>query len=371
MLSYTPHASQEFGQIECIAKNSIGIQRQSCKYLITQSSEPYFPFACNVVNQSDCTLTVNCIQINRTQSALHSESNQSNKGHNKSPNAVHKVVKSQTQSQSVNDNINNDNNNNNNNNPYLIVYPITYYVCEVYAISDMSLVKNVSIDAIKYRLMRQNSSFDFFIDELPAKTLLKLRIYAINTKNIRSSVHLDINAQTLMPAQRLIDFTEFGSNNTYYDNSPPIQGKHLIIGVLISAAVVALIVAILAIIAVFRVRYSSSSIHLTTDGLCEDADREVAQAETMLANDCNDECSSGQTLIKCGNASNESVDHLKTDDYLKTNGNVGPPDIIPVPYFNTNSCCDSQLNPCQDCNIKSGCSEECFLDTTDPSYFAG
>ena len=261
-----------------------------------------------------------------------------------------------------------------NDNPYLIVHPMTYYVCEVYARSDMTLIRNVSIDAIKYRLMRQNSSFDFFVEELPPKTLLTLRIYAINGKNIRSSVQMDITTQTLMSAERLIEFPVFAQNGSDYDDSPRIEGKHMIIGVLISGAVVALIVVILAIIAVFRVRYSSSSIHLTNDGLTEDPDRDVPQAETMLGNDCNDECSSGQTLLKCGNTSNESVDNLKTEtfDYQKTNGSIGPPDIIPVPYFTANVCCDSELTACNECNIKSTCSHHIFLDASEASnYFTG
>lgn len=39
ILSYAPHSSQDYGEVECIAKNSIGIQQRPCRYIITESSK--------------------------------------------------------------------------------------------------------------------------------------------------------------------------------------------------------------------------------------------------------------------------------------------------------------------------------------------
>ncbi|CAG2163527.1 unnamed protein product [Oppiella nova] len=404
ILSYTPHANQEFGQIECIAKNSIGIQRQSCKYLITQTSEPYFPYQCQVINQSDSTLTVNCVQINRTVIAAGALSPNSTQYPSLTATTTAPVAHSNPHQQRSHNKLHINNNSKyssskshqtSTTSPYLIVHPNTYYVCEVYdSRNGRFLYRNVSVDAIRHRLMRQNASFDFFIDELPPKTQLKLRIYAVNARNVRSATELELKTQTLIPAQRLIDFegtgesADMSANNTLSKGSVRIHGKHLIIGVLISAAVVAVIVVIMAIIAVFKVRYSSSSIHLAaidvmTGDDSQDREGDGHNVETMLGTDCTDECSSDQTLLKCGTTSSDGMDQFKCDEDMgyhhKSNGNVGPPDIIPVPYFTTTTlsgggagsttCCDNELN-CHECNDhKSTCSRNCFLDGTDASNY--
>ncbi|CAG2115989.1 unnamed protein product, partial [Medioppia subpectinata] len=458
ILTYTPHATQEFGQIECIAKNAIGIQRQSCKYLITQSAEPYFPFSCQVINQSDCTLTVNCAQQpthhNRSHGGTGGATSAANSALNASLLTQLPVAHSQRVSTGSHNKVHGDNvfsasssnkpiNNNKHGanasvattaSPYMIVHPHTYYVCEVYDIGNNGganqgfntpgvgnprLIKNVTVDAVRAQLMRHNSTFDFFIDQLPAKTQLKLRIYAVNIRNIRSHGDQELRTQTLLPAQRLIDFDGTDNNTADGDGSGGvgaagvrIHGKHLIVGVLISAAAVAVIVVIMAIIAVFKVRYSSSSIHLAAID-AQALDREGdgggdgcgSHMETMLGTgggggggpgggDCNDECSSDQTLLKCGNTAlhdpdDECPDQYKCDQDLSYyhngggtgNGKAGPPDIIPVPYYgshvatgagggpgcspgggnvyygtNERDCCDSSVG-----DNKGTCSGDCFF----------
>ncbi len=237
----------------------------------------------------------------------------------------------------------------------------------------MQFLQNVSIDAIKNRIMNPNSSFIFFVENLPPKSSLKLKIYAKNTKS-RSSVQLEIKTQTLRPAERLIDFSDDQFNNTSHQMITRLRGKHLIIALLIAAAVVTLIVAIMGIIAVFRVRYSSSSIQLTIDGR-EDDGRDVPQAETMLNNETDDECSSDETLLKCGNTCNDS-NQLSANE---KNGNCcktgkGPPDIIPVPYF-VNCGRDTIINRNngvdESDNYKSSCSNGFTDDKSDVNYFYG
>lgn len=39
ILSYAPHSPQEYGTIECIAKNTIGLQQKPCKYHIIQAGK--------------------------------------------------------------------------------------------------------------------------------------------------------------------------------------------------------------------------------------------------------------------------------------------------------------------------------------------
>lgn len=59
-MQYTARTRDQYGLIECIAKNSIGIQREPCRYLIVPFANPYFPFDCSVYNQSDSTIFIQC-----------------------------------------------------------------------------------------------------------------------------------------------------------------------------------------------------------------------------------------------------------------------------------------------------------------------
>lgn len=59
-MDYTPKNREQYGLIECVAKNSIGIQREPCRYLIVPVTSPHFPYNCLVSNQSDSTLSIRC-----------------------------------------------------------------------------------------------------------------------------------------------------------------------------------------------------------------------------------------------------------------------------------------------------------------------
>ena len=39
VLTYAPHAPQEFGSIECVAKNAVGLQQSACKYHVVPSGQ--------------------------------------------------------------------------------------------------------------------------------------------------------------------------------------------------------------------------------------------------------------------------------------------------------------------------------------------
>ena len=78
ILEYVPRQRDQYGLIECTAKNSIGIQREPCRYLIVPVTNPYFPYECLVSNQSDSTLSIRCDGSLSSSSSSSSMTNQSN-----------------------------------------------------------------------------------------------------------------------------------------------------------------------------------------------------------------------------------------------------------------------------------------------------
>ena len=60
VLEYLPRSREQFGLIECTAKNAIGIQQEPCRYLVAPAAGPFFPYNCLVSNQSDSTLSIRC-----------------------------------------------------------------------------------------------------------------------------------------------------------------------------------------------------------------------------------------------------------------------------------------------------------------------
>lgn len=60
ILEYVVRSREQYGLIECTAKNAVGMQRESCRYLIVPAAGPYFPYSCLVANQSDSTLSIRC-----------------------------------------------------------------------------------------------------------------------------------------------------------------------------------------------------------------------------------------------------------------------------------------------------------------------
>ena len=60
VLEYIPRNRQQYGLVECVAKNDIGIQREPCRYFIVPAAGPFFPYDCIVSNQSDSTLSIRC-----------------------------------------------------------------------------------------------------------------------------------------------------------------------------------------------------------------------------------------------------------------------------------------------------------------------
>lgn len=56
---------QDYGSIECTAKNSVGIQQTPCAFHIVPAGPPSFPFHCQSINSSQHSLAVSCIYQSR------------------------------------------------------------------------------------------------------------------------------------------------------------------------------------------------------------------------------------------------------------------------------------------------------------------
>nr|XP_046909544.1 uncharacterized protein LOC124491000 isoform X2 [Dermatophagoides farinae] len=155
--------------------------------------------------------------------------------------------------------------------PHLLVYPPTYYICEIYSLSPKpTLIKNLTIDAIGKRIMNPllNGSFSFLVDELPSNTPLRVNIYAQNNRK-RSIMQVELDAKTLRAAERRIDYEGHQgqhaargrkSYSTFfeelYGGYGRFRNKHMVVGLMISTVAITVIIAIILItIAILRSRH--------------------------------------------------------------------------------------------------------------------
>ncbi|XP_067127541.1 protein turtle homolog B-like [Centruroides vittatus] len=60
--TYIPKSDEEFGTIECWAKNSVGEQTIPCTYIILPAGPPEKPKSCSVSNQTETSFVVHCIE---------------------------------------------------------------------------------------------------------------------------------------------------------------------------------------------------------------------------------------------------------------------------------------------------------------------
>ena len=188
ILSYTPHAPQEFGSVECFGKNDVGLQQKSCKFQIIPSGPPNFPFHCSVLNQSYDSLFIQC--------SLDVDEQTVNSSNNSSWNSNHLFpVKWQD-------------------NPRILIHPKTHYVCEAYHLTSSALVANVSAvianqslyptkNASWLQRSQSNSVVSFVVPNLPSETTLRLRIFASNTRGKSDSIW--IRSMTTRPPEKLIE----------------------------------------------------------------------------------------------------------------------------------------------------------------------
>lgn len=339
---YSPHSPQEYGTVECIAKNSIGLQQKTCKYQITEAGPPNFPFSCQVVNQSDNALVILC--AGSDQSSLMSNNWTANDvrfENNNSFNYKNSVTSSSTQT--------------------ITIYPPTYYVCEVYNNNNLYLAANVSIAAtVPVSQLTSNSllsdsssslldnninsmrssltsnimsnSFQMFVPNLTPNTNFKLKLFAANSKGRSDQIWL--SAQTLRPAERLVDSNK--SSNTDSNTSLLLRGKPMVIALLIGAGVVTLIVMALGIIAVVRVRTSSGVCRQTIQ---QDSRQHPSgtpavnfECEEECDQCCDDDCCDEMLLTTTTTTVPQQTQQTQqmTQQFDENSVlNKGPPDIIP------------------------------------------
>uniref|UniRef100_A0A6P6XMC3 Uncharacterized protein LOC113789320 n=1 Tax=Dermatophagoides pteronyssinus TaxID=6956 RepID=A0A6P6XMC3_DERPT len=166
--------------------------------------------------------------------------------------------------------------------PHLLVYPPTYYICEIYSLLPRpTLIKNLTIDAIDKRIMNPllNGSFSFLINDLPSNTPIRLNIYAQNNRK-RSPIQIELQAKTLRAAERRIDFGEHHQSHDQHSTISTARGsgngirktssffdelfggygrfrnKHMVVGLIISTVIITVIIALILItIAILRSKY--------------------------------------------------------------------------------------------------------------------
>lgn len=196
------------------------------------------------------------------------------------------------------------------------------------------LIPDVSLDA---------SSFQFFASNLPSATNFKAKLYAKNSKG--RSNHVWLNAQTLRPAERLVDSQSNNGVNGFQAAGPVLRGKPAMIALLIGAGVVTLIVIALIVIAVARVRRRSSEMSVTHNGSnlpshtnarpppSSDEQSPGTGGATLFGDEdeepccCEDDCCDEMLLTT--NHTEHSLRQYVGGDYQQ-NGNGKGPDIIPA-----------------------------------------
>ncbi|RWS17015.1 protein turtle B-like protein [Dinothrombium tinctorium] len=284
-LHYTPRSSQDFGNIQCMAKNEVGLQQKPCTFSIILGGPPEFPFTCHIINQSDNALVIQCLHNIHTKQRIQQQEQQS-----------------------------------------IYVYPKTNYVCEVYTASNDYLVANVTanlaVSSHSYLSKSDQSNFlHFVVNNLQAATNFILKLYSINSKG-KSKISV-LKGQTLRPAERLIyKHSTNGSNaSDIYDGAYfLLKDKAILIAVLTAIVIVSLIVIVLGLINAFRVNRLRSRCNQQSP-MQSQPQQPPDSAATLFNEDeedccCDDECC--DEMLLTSTVSEQQQCNAK-----------GPPDIIP------------------------------------------
>ncbi|XP_054169147.1 hemicentin-1-like [Oppia nitens] len=360
ILSYSPTSLQDYGTVECTAKNSIGLQQRGCKYHIIDAGPPKFPFMCQVVNQSDNALVILCTGNEQSSSQL---------ANNLTSNEVDVAGDPNFNQIMINNNNNNHNkqyaNSQNSLSPTVLVYPTTYYMCEVYTPGNQHLVANVSLPAslttnsilsdsgntdstiwstgstvgtggTPPTTTTTTTTFQLFVPNLTPATSFQLKLFAINSKGKSDQIWL--RAQTLRPAERLVDADSNtnNNNNELLNTGQTFKTKPMLMALLIGAAVVTVIVISLGIIAVVRVRRSSSANVITNESTQPNSrlqDRTTVNTIFEEDDDCQpcygDDCCDQMLLTSTTTSNQQHLQQSEPQMFSNCNTTKGPPDIIP------------------------------------------
>ncbi|KAI1309375.1 hypothetical protein HDE_00025 [Halotydeus destructor] len=231
ILTYAPHAPQEFGSIECIGKNDVGLQQQPCKYQIIPGGAPQFPFACQVANQSDMALVVLCTY----------DAELASNGSWSSNHLFHRKWQDQTR---------------------ILVHPRTQYICELFTAADGRLAANITVGLPTYPSTEANS-FQFLMTNLPSATTFRAKMYAQNSKGRSEASY--VQAATLRPAERLVDSQAGDKGHNALQASGQVLEVQptLLMFIIVATASALIIIIIIVIVALVRLRRRRTSASLT------------------------------------------------------------------------------------------------------------
>jgi hypothetical protein len=172
-----------------------------------------------------------------------------------------------------------------------------------------------------------SNSFQLFVPNLTPATNFKLKLFASNSKG--KSDQIVLKAQTLRPAERLVDANSSGSSDGSNANLL-FRGKPMVMALLIGAGVVTLIVIALGVIAVVRVRRSASHSNSMPSQVTQ---QQAPTAATLFEEEeeccCDDDCCDEMLLTTTGTISQQQQQQLQQQLHQNSNTNKGPPDIIP------------------------------------------
>lgn len=117
---------QDYGVIECSAKNSVGIQQAPCYFQLVPAKPPALDLNCEIRNLTENSFIVACAYDNAFQ-----------------------LQSTATNRQSSNQTVETDNHHLKSNalasKKALYIYPITFYVCEVYFQDQVISAQNLTI----------------------------------------------------------------------------------------------------------------------------------------------------------------------------------------------------------------------------------
>ncbi|XP_015791631.1 hemicentin-2-like isoform X2 [Tetranychus urticae] len=323
-LSFSPHEPNDYGKIDCIAKNEVGLQQRACTFHITSSDPPNLSFRCRIANQSDESLMVHClpdVRVNYTQE----EVKQGEDNYNPSRG--------------------------------LFIYPASFFTCQVfrknepYPIANVSKPLNVPYQVHSYEInLMHNNEIKFLINNLTPETSYRIKCFSLHSRG--SSQVMWLSGETSQPAQKLIGN---GRSNLLTVNGRNIfTGKPMLMALLLGIIVVTLILVSLGIIAIIRVRRT----HRHVIGLTRsDLDNsQVGPAGGTMFDEgeevccCDDECCDEMLLTTTTVQQQEQ----RANQFNSVEASKGPPDIIPsIGYCTPNNNFDCDKSKDEDKFISS------------------
>ncbi|XP_074593434.1 uncharacterized protein LOC141849125 isoform X6 [Brevipalpus obovatus] len=304
-LSYAPHETTDFGIIECIAKNDVGLQQRACTFHITSSDPPHLAFRCRIANQSDDSLAIHClpdVRVNYTSDEIRSSDDdyQPSRG--------------------------------------LFIYPSSVFICQVYRknepypIINASYPLKVPYKSHSYELyVMHDNDIKFYLTKLTPSTHYRIHCFSQHLRGRSEGIW--ISAETLQQAQKLVGNGD-GQSSMFDGASNLFTGRPMLMGLLISIIVVSLVLIVLGILAILRIRNHRHIIQLPrpTAGIVQypPQTEQSGNDGTVFNEDGEVDCCCGDNLCDEVVLTSGTVQqHQYSVTSITSDANKGPPDIIP------------------------------------------